>query len=141
MFTFYQLSQVLVAFRVPAYLVAGLIAGSAITSSFAFLADMKARMTAQAPYSNVIVKHVGLGASGVVMGVTGAIACMAPKWKVYLFGVIPMPLWLFGVGAALYDTYFLGANTGIGHSAHLGGAAFGVAYYFLRLRKFRLGRF
>jgi membrane associated rhomboid family serine protease len=134
MIAFHQLAQVLIYSGVPASRIVGLILGSAVTASAAFLVDF----SSQTGSNNVLVKHLGLGASGVVMGVTGAVACMAPKTTVALMGILPMPLWLFGVGTALYDTYFLGGNTGIGHSAHLGGAAFGVVYYFLRLRRYGL---
>jgi membrane associated rhomboid family serine protease len=141
MFAFYQLSKVLIWSHVPASSIVILILGSAIAASGAFLLDFSSRAALSNQPSNPIVRQVGLGASGVVMGVTGAVACMAPKLMVYLFGVIPVPMWLFGVGTALYDTYFLGGNTGVGHSAHLGGAAFGVAYYFLRLRSYGRGVF
>jgi membrane associated rhomboid family serine protease len=132
MIAFHQLSKVLIYSGVPASRIVGLILGSAVTASAAFLVDFSSR----AHSSNGLVKHVGLGASGVVMGVTATVACIAPKMTVAVMGIIPMPLWLFGAGTALVDTYLLGGNTGIGHSAHLGGAAFGVAYYFFRLRRY-----
>jgi membrane associated rhomboid family serine protease len=132
MVALYQLSQVLVYTPgVTAVSIAGLMVGSAVAASAGFLVD-----AAVARQANAHVQKVGLGASGIVSGITAAVAFMAPKMQILLFGIVPMPMWAFGVGTVLYDTYFLGGNTGIGHSAHLGGAAFGVAYYFLRLRKF-----
>ncbi|KAF2429510.1 hypothetical protein EJ08DRAFT_650353 [Tothia fuscella] len=134
MFAFYQMSQVLVYTPgVTPLSIATLIFGSALAASAGFLGEASVDQHQ---------RKVGLGASGIVSGITASVALLAPKLTVLVFGVVPMPMWVFGVGTIVYDTYFLGGNTGIGHSAHLGGAAFGVLYYFLRLRKFKgFGRF
>jgi membrane associated rhomboid family serine protease len=72
---------------------------------------------------------VALGASGAVMAVTVLYAIHYPRQVVYLFFVLPVPIWALVVFLVVKDSFgFLGANKGIGWSAHLGGAAFGFAY-------------
>jgi membrane associated rhomboid family serine protease len=57
---------------------------------------------------------------------------------VYIYGIIPLPLWATVAGYAVYDGYYLNDNNSrIGHAGHLGGLAFGIAYYLLRLRGLR----
>jgi membrane associated rhomboid family serine protease len=42
------------------------------------------------------------------------------------------------LGYAAYDGYYLNSeNSRIGHAGHLGGLAFGIGYYLLRLRGLR----
>lgn len=80
----------------------------------------------------------GLGFSGALMGVTSVAACLAPTAKVQLYGIIPIPLWGVVLGYAAYDGYYLNDdNSRIAHSGHLGGLAFGLAYYVLKLRGVR----
>ena len=63
-----------------------------------------------------------------------------PKEKLLLLGLIPMPAY---VGAILFvglDIWGLvaqtqGSSLPIGYGAHLGGAFFGVFYYFAFIRK------
>lgn len=72
---------------------------------------------------------VGLGASGMVMGIGAAAACYAPRWPVaILFIPIQIPLWVAVGGYFLYDYYYLKTPSNVGHAAHLGGFAFGAAY-------------
>ncbi len=87
--------------------------------------------------------HYGLavGASGAIMAVTVLFACHYPRNVIYLFFVLPIPVWLFVVGMVLLDGFsLLGAasnrspDSRIAWSAHLGGAAFGFVYYKLQLR-------
>jgi membrane associated rhomboid family serine protease len=81
----------------------------------------------------------GLGFSGALMGITSVAACLAPRAQVQLYGIIPMPLWGIVLGYAAYDGYYLNnANSRIGHAGHLGGLAFGIGYYLLRLRGLRM---
>ncbi|KAH5505493.1 hypothetical protein HBI29_132450 [Parastagonospora nodorum] len=80
----------------------------------------------------------GVGFSGALMGVISVAACLAPSAKVQLYGIVPVPLWALVVGYAAYDGYYLNDNNSrIAHSGHLGGLAFGLAYYVLRLRGLR----
>lgn len=85
-----------------------------------------------------------LGASGAIMGITTAFACVHPFAQYSLFFVINMPaialIGLFGT----YELYnILTASTGRFDSAsHLGGAMFGAGYYLVKLRPLirRMGR-
>jgi membrane associated rhomboid family serine protease len=80
----------------------------------------------------------GLGFSGALMGITSVAACLAPTAKVYIYGILPLPLWATVAGYAFYDGYYLNDNNSrIGHAGHLGGLAFGIAYYLLKLRGLR----
>lgn len=80
----------------------------------------------------------GLGFSGAVMGISSVAACLAPTAQVQLYGIIPLPLWALVAGYAAYDGYYVNSSDSrIGHAGHLGGLAFGLAYYALRLRKLR----
>jgi membrane associated rhomboid family serine protease len=70
-----------------------------------------------------------LGASGALMALLGFVALLLPRERIFIWGILPVPLWLAGVGYALLDV--LGAfdrTSGIGHFAHLSGIALGVAY-------------
>lgn len=116
--------------------------GSGIAGSFAFLYQQKQK-SAQGerkwgPFGQRGITYIatGLGASGTVMGMSLAAACLTPFKRIMLF-VFPMPMW---AAAAIYvaaDLYFLDTpESRVGHSAHLGGAAFGAAYYLVFLRRF-----
>lgn len=72
-----------------------------------------------------------LGASG---GVSAAVALFAlnyPHRQVLVMFVIPMPMWVAAVGGLMYDAF--GAvnrsESNVAFTAHLAGAAFGLAYY------------
>jgi membrane associated rhomboid family serine protease len=93
---------------------------SAVVSSVAFCAA----------YEVGLHRGAALGASGAVMAVTVLYALHYPRHVVYLFFVIPVPVWGVVVFLVLKDAFgLLGAQNGIATSAHLGGAAFGFAYY------------
>jgi membrane associated rhomboid family serine protease len=80
-----------------------------------------------------------LGFSGSVMGVGTVAAFLYPKAQFAIYGIIPMPLWALIAGYAFYDGYYLNdKNSRVGHAGHLGGLAFGVLYYFARVRGFRV---
>jgi membrane associated rhomboid family serine protease len=72
-----------------------------------------------------------LGASGAIFGVTTAYARLWPRDRIYIYGIIPMQVWLL---VALYTGYsLLGAlnkNVGAGtaHFGHLGGIFVGWFY-------------
>ena len=75
-----------------------------------------------------------LGASGAVSAVVIWGIILNPWRAIFIFPIpLPIPSWLVGVGFISQDLY--GAinrpNSTIGHSAHLGGAAFGAAYYIM----------
>jgi membrane associated rhomboid family serine protease len=72
-----------------------------------------------------------LGASGAVTAVLVVCALRHPRQVVYLFFVLPVPIWAFVVFMVGVDVLrLLGMiKSNIAASAHLGGAAFGAAYY------------
>ena len=79
-----------------------------------------------------------VGASGGVSGVILLYIMHFPQRTLLLFGVIPMPAWLLGVGFVLWD--FLGTfrHTNVAHTAHLAGFALGLLFYYKRWHLFSL---
>ncbi|MCS6975770.1 MAG: rhomboid family intramembrane serine protease [Gemmatales bacterium] len=73
---------------------------------------------------------LALGASGAIMGVLVVCALIYPHKTILLWWVLPIPLWAFTLLYVVGDLFvFLrGVKTGVAVSAHLGGAAFGLAY-------------
>jgi hypothetical protein len=73
-----------------------------------------------------------LGASGAVMAVLILSAFYNPRQIVYLFFMLPVPIWVF-IGLLVFvDTFgLLGGDprNRVANSVHLGGAAFGFLYY------------
>ncbi|MCL4855374.1 MAG: rhomboid family intramembrane serine protease [Bryobacteraceae bacterium] len=74
-----------------------------------------------------------IGASGAVTGVILLFVFAAPQRRIYLFGIFPMPAWAFA-GLFILGDVFGAANrtSSVAHSAHLAGAGFATAYYYLR---------
>jgi membrane associated rhomboid family serine protease len=72
-----------------------------------------------------------LGASGAVTAVLVLAALYNPRRMVLLFFLLPIPIWAFVIFIVAKDAFALlgRTNTGVAVSAHLGGAAFGFAYY------------
>ncbi|MFT4312475.1 MAG: rhomboid family intramembrane serine protease [Candidatus Woesearchaeota archaeon] len=77
-------------------------------------------------YSLIPPPSLALGASGAVMGVAGALIRLRPKMKVLIWGVIPMPLWMFGIFLILFDLFAAPANVAI--TAHFIGLGFGFLF-------------
>jgi membrane associated rhomboid family serine protease len=78
---------------------------------------------------------VALGASGAVTAVFVLFACYHPHQTVLFMFIIPMPVWLLVILYVAFDALgFLSGRGGIGYAAHLGGAAFGFAYYWFGWR-------
>ena len=69
-----------------------------------------------------------VGASGAIYALGGALAVIMPTLRVYVFGLIPMPLWV----AILIGFLIIIPN--VAWQAHLGGLVLGAAagYYFRR---------
>lgn len=83
-----------------------------------------------------------LGASGAVSAVVMTSIALFPKQVVYFYGFIPIPATLFGIGYIVKDMIGLSdSSSSIGHAAHLGGAACGIAYGALTVLKLRKGRY
>ncbi|OAP64562.1 hypothetical protein AYL99_00534 [Fonsecaea erecta] len=114
---------------------AALVLGAAVTGNLAFLFQAARSQRRQRFPNSLATQLRALGLSGVVMGLGAAVSLATPKAKVLLFGAIPTPIWLLMGVYTLYDSARLDdqAST-VGHAAHLGGAAFGAAYYLLALR-------
>jgi membrane associated rhomboid family serine protease len=79
--------------------------------------------------------HV-LGASGAVTAVLVLAACYYPRQVIYLFFVLPVPIWGFVALNVIMDLFGLvgGQGGGVATSVHLGGAAFGFVYWKLHWR-------
>lgn len=73
-----------------------------------------------------------VGASGGVMAALCLAAMTFPRQRVYVFGVIPVELRVLAIILVAWDVFWglldRGVGGGTAHFAHLGGAAFGVAY-------------
>ncbi|KAF2330720.1 rhomboid family intramembrane serine protease [Flavobacterium daemonense] len=64
-----------------------------------------------------------VGASGAVTGVLYSAILLEPNMTLGIYGIIPIPAYLFGILYLLYSIYGMKAkNDNIGHTAHFGGA-------------------
>jgi membrane associated rhomboid family serine protease len=75
-----------------------------------------------------------IGASGAILGVMSCYTMIYPNRRVYFFGLIPVKTWWVFSFLILGDLVFMGANDGIAHFAHLGGALTGF-FYWIFVRK------
>ena len=74
-----------------------------------------------------------VGASGAVTGIIYSAILLYPEMTIGIFGIIPMPAYIFGIGYLLYSIYGMKAkNDNIGHTAHFGGAIGGYAITLLK---------
>lgn len=130
MLSFYYMGQLLA--MTPAFTplkLATLILGSGFAGSLGYLYIAMRNKNYQAR---------ALGFSGSVMGVGTVAAFLYPKVTFQLYGIIPVPLWGLIAGYAIFDGYYLNDKSSrVGHAGHLGGLAFGIVYYFARLRGLR----
>lgn len=71
--------------------------------------------------------YAALGASGAVAAVIFCFVLIDPFGKIYLYGIIGLPAWLFGI-VYLYYEYAMGKRKvdNIGHDAHFFGAVYGL---------------
>lgn len=76
--------------------------------------------------------YSAIGASGGVAGILFAAIAVYPQIDIYFFFIpIPIPGYIFGALYFGYSVYMMlnpRQHDNIGHAAHLGGAAFGLAY-------------
>lgn len=73
-----------------------------------------------------------LGASGGTVAITVLYALLYPHRKILLFFVLPVPMWALGcliVGGDVLNTINVRGASNIASTAHLGGAAFALAYH------------
>ena len=74
-----------------------------------------------------------IGASGAVTATLVLAAFYNPRQVIYLFFILPVPIWAFVVFSVAMDAFNLaGRKEEIATSAHLGGAAFAFCYYKLQ---------
>jgi membrane associated rhomboid family serine protease len=103
---------------------AALYFGSVLASSLAFCAAAASGM------AGTTLSSTALGASGAVSAVMLVFACHYPYHRLLLFFFIPVPVWLLVAFQVLRDVSgLMGPGTGVAVAAHLGGAAFGLAYW------------
>ncbi|KAK5303438.1 hypothetical protein LTR99_005200 [Exophiala xenobiotica] len=127
--TFKMFSQYLIYSGIPPLRYMSLILGSAVTGSL--VGTFQQGRLEQGDH----VRRLGLGLSGVCMGLGVAAAAVVPKAQVAIMGIVPLPLWAAVLGYVAFDSYMLDSPTSkIGHGAHIGGAAFGGVYFLLALR-------
>ncbi|EON66968.1 hypothetical protein W97_06084 [Coniosporium apollinis CBS 100218] len=136
MFSLYAFGSVLAACPgVGAAHITTLALGSAIAGSVGWLTHTATRAAARGPWGQR--QQMGaLGASGMVMGIGAAAALMRPSATMLLMGIVPVPLWALIGGYFVFDSFYLDRGGNVAHAGHLGGLAFGVAFYLLRLRRF-----
>jgi membrane associated rhomboid family serine protease len=72
-----------------------------------------------------------IGASGAVTAVMVLCAIHYPTKIIYLFFVLPIPLWLFVLGSVALDAYMMfgRVHTPVAVACHIGGALFAFTYY------------
>ncbi len=82
-----------------------------------------------------------VGASGAIMSVMVIAAFLFPHRRMLFMWLLPVPLWFLVVFYIGIDVYYplAGLTSWLGSAGHLGGAAFGLAFYTLGLRTDILG--
>ena len=74
-----------------------------------------------------------VGASGAVTGIIYSAILLYPDMVIGIFGIIPLPAYIFGIGYLLYSIYGIKSKRdNIGHTAHFGGAIGGFAITLLK---------
>lgn len=74
-----------------------------------------------------------VGASGAVTGIIYSAILLYPDMTIGIFGIIPLPAYIFGISYLLYSIYGMKSRRdNIGHTAHIGGAIGGYAITLLK---------
>lgn len=106
------------------YLVAAFLGGLAFQLGWMFNLNMSPR-----------AGMLCIGASGAVTAVLVVCACHYPTRIIYLFMILPVPIWLFVALEVLSDLFgFLGGGGQTAYTVHLAGAAFGFFYHYCNWR-------
>jgi len=71
-----------------------------------------------------------LGASGAALAIMGVLTILNPGLRVYLYFIIPVPIWLLTIGLVGINVLgmFGAGGQGVANAAHLIGLAIGLAY-------------
>ncbi|KAJ4472276.1 hypothetical protein J3R30DRAFT_3524204 [Lentinula aciculospora] len=124
MFTFYFLARPVLSILGPRRFLS-LYIGGGLVSSFGSM------------YWHNRIKHrdtSSLGASGAVFAVNSFLACVAPKMIFQIYGIIPVPAWLFVSGVFVFDTVSAMSDKRreTDTAGHVAGILAGIAYYLLQ---------
>ena len=110
------------------FLVAGVVAGLAQTGIVAIQP-----LLFGGPAVTVYNSGGVLGASGAILAILGTLTVLNPNLTVYLYFLLPVPLWVITIGYAVLSVIgvfstvnVLGGN--VAHLAHLAGLAIGLVY-------------
>lgn len=77
--------------------------------------------------------YSAVGASGAVTGIIYSSILIYPNMTIGIFGIIPMPAYVFGIAYLLYSIYGMKSRgDNIGHTAHFGGAIGGYVITLLQ---------
>jgi membrane associated rhomboid family serine protease len=72
-------------------------------------------------------EYLALGASGAISGVVLSYCLYYPLHSIYIFGIVPLPAFLYAVLYIGYSSYAMRQQRdNIGHEAHLAGAVGGI---------------
>ncbi|KAE9391625.1 rhomboid-domain-containing protein, partial [Gymnopus androsaceus JB14] len=124
MFTFYFLSRpVLGILGTRRFL--SLYIGGGLISSFGSMLWHNAYKHRDVP---------SMGASGAVFATTSFLACVAPKMTFQIYGIIPVPAWLFVSGVFIWDAYssLTDKRPGTDTAGHTAGTIAGIVYFLLK---------
>jgi len=71
-----------------------------------------------------------LGASGAALAIMGVLTVLNPNLRVYLYFILPVPIWLLTIGTAAISLFFVSTGGGgnVAHAAHLVGLLVGLGY-------------
>lgn len=78
------------------------------------------------------INYYSLGASGGISSLLFAFIYLFPTQKIYIFFILPIPAYLFGLIFLIYSIYaHFKLKDGVNHLAHLSGAIFGLLWILL----------